>query len=165
MDEKDIRILKAIAAEGINSPDKIHEVTDIPKSTVHYRLEQLREVGIIENDLLDVNLEKAGLKITLISEVRAEYDKGYHKMVGEKIADIEGVNQVYFTMGDTDFVVISHLTDRSMVETLIANFEGVEEIQRTSSKFVITTIKDESRPFNDFEYETLVESLIDSVAD
>ncbi|WP_115865685.1 Lrp/AsnC family transcriptional regulator [Halorussus litoreus] len=161
MDEKDIRILTAVADEGVRSPDKIEDITGIPKSTVHYRLEQLREEGVLKNDVYDMDLEKLGLSITLISEVWAEFEEGYHETVGEQLADIEGVNQVYFTMGDTDFVVISHVTDRKMVESLIADYEAIDEIRRTSSKFVVTTVKDETYPLNDFDYQTLVDALID----
>ncbi|WP_254531304.1 Lrp/AsnC family transcriptional regulator [Natrinema gelatinilyticum] len=159
MDEKDIRILTAIAKDGTASPDKIEDTTGIPKSTVHYRLNRLRESGVIENDLYDIDLEKVGLSITLISEVWAEFEEGYHDLVGEKLAAVEGVNQVYFTMGDTDFVVIAHVANREMVETLVEDYEAIEEIERTSSKFVITTVKDERNPLNDFDVETLVEAL------
>jgi DNA-binding Lrp family transcriptional regulator len=159
IDEKDIQILTAVAEHGTNSPDSIHDHTDIPKSTVHYRLNQLREEGVLTDDLGDMDLSKLGLSITIISEVNAEFDEGYHETVGEKLAEVDGVNQVYFTMGDTDFVVVAHVTDRAMVESLIESYETIAEIQRTSSKFVITTVKDESYPINDFEYETLVRSL------
>ncbi|QLG48493.1 Lrp/AsnC family transcriptional regulator [Natrinema halophilum] len=159
MDEKDIQILATIAREGTASPDKIEEAIGIPKSTVHYRLNQLRESGVIENDLYDIDLEKVGLSITLISEVWAEFGEGYHDTVGEKLADVEGVNQVYFTMGATDFVVIAHVANRESVESLVEDYESIDEIERTSSKFVITTVKDEPNPLNDFEIETLVETL------
>ncbi|MDS0473800.1 Lrp/AsnC family transcriptional regulator [Natrinema sp. 1APR25-10V2] len=161
MDEKDIRILTAIARDGTASPDEIEDATGIPKSTVHYRLNQLREAGVIENDLYDIDLEKVGLSITLISEIWAEFGEGYHDTVGEKLAAVEGVNQVYFTMGDTDFVVIAHLANREMVETLVEDYEAIDEIERTSSKFVITTVKDEQNPLNDFDVETLVTALAD----
>ena len=159
MDQKDIQILKTALAEGTSSPDEIHKHTEIPKSTVHYRLNQLREEGILENDLLDMDLSKLGLSITIISEVYAEFDEGYHEIVGEKLADVEGINQVYFTMGDTDFVVIGHVTDRAMVESVVKSYESIEQIQRTSSKFVISTVKNERHPINDFEQNTLVEAL------
>lgn len=159
MDERDIRILSAVAEEGTASPEKLAAATDIPKSTIHYRLEQLREDGVIVDDVGTLDLEKAGLSITLISEVWAEFEEGYHETVGKKLAAIEGVNQVYFTMGDTDFVVIAHATDRGMVERLVEDYEGIDEIARTSSKFVITTVKNEQNPLNDFETETLVEAL------
>lgn len=69
MDEKDLRILKAIGTLESGSPDRITEETGIPKSTVHYRLERLQEQGIIKNDIFDIDFEKAGLNLTLITEV------------------------------------------------------------------------------------------------
>ncbi|WP_231188146.1 Lrp/AsnC family transcriptional regulator [Haladaptatus sp. DYF46] len=161
MDEKDIRILDAIATERTSSPDAIHRATDIPKSTVHYRLTKLRERGAISNEMTDVDLDEIGLPITVISEVIAEFEEGYHHEVGEKLGDIEGVNQVYFTMGDTDFIVISNLPTRGMVEGLIEEFERISAIKRTSSKFVITTVKAEANPVADFELDTLLEILSD----
>ncbi|PGF16891.1 transcriptional regulator [Natrinema sp. CBA1119] len=162
MDERNIRILQAVADLGTGSPDEISEYTDIPKSTVHYRLTKLKEDGIVTDDLFDVDLEKLGLEITVISEVIAEYEEQYHDEVGEKLAAVEGVNQVYFTMGDTDFVVIAHLSDRKMVQRLISDYEMIDEIVRTSSQFVVETVKDEPHPLNDFELETLVAATTDS---
>lgn len=159
MDRKDIRILAAIEKLGTGSAEEIAEETNIPKSTVHYRIDSLREKEVITNDLFDIDLEKLGLSLTVITEVWASYDQGYHDEVGQKLSDVNGVNQVYFTMGDTDFVVISHLANRNMVEYIVEQFEAIEEIERTSSKFAIKTIKDESRPLNDFELDTLLKDL------
>lgn len=155
MDERDIKILSAIANLGTGSPDRLHEETGIPKSTIYYRLDNLREEGIIENDLYDIDYEKAGLTVTIIAEVIAEYDEGYHERVGEKLSAIEGVDQVYFTMGETDFAVIARLADQSMVEDLISQFEGIDEVMRTRSMFVISTIKNEPRLLKNFEFDTL----------
>ncbi|WP_254762813.1 Lrp/AsnC family transcriptional regulator [Natrinema marinum] len=159
MDRKDIRILNAIAKIETGSAEKISEETDIPKSTVHYRLDNLQEKNVIRNDLFDLNMEKVGLNITVITEVWADYDKGYHNEVGERLSEVDGVNQVYFTMGDTDFVVISRLANRNMVEHIVEQFEAIDEINRTSSKFAIKTIKDENRPLNDFDLELLFDNL------
>lgn len=161
MDERDVEILKKIGEVGGSSPKIIEEETGIPKSTVHYRLENLRNSGIIEDDLYNLDLSKIGLNLVVITEVMADYEEGYHEDVGEKLSNIEGVNQVYFTMGDTDFFVIAHLASREMVEELISNYERIESIERTSSKFVITTIKDEPFPLNDFSLETLTHIVTD----
>lgn len=159
MDERDLRILQAAAELGTNSPEEIATHTDIPKSTVHYRITQLKEQGVVTDDLLDVDLNALGLELTIITEVIADYGQGYHEIVGDKLADIEGVNQVYFMMGDTDFIVIAHLTGREMVYQLITDYEAIDEVERTSSQFVVGTIKDESNPINDIELETLLETL------
>lgn len=160
MDERDVEILKAIADLGEPSPKVIEEATGIPKSTVHYRLENLREEGVIKDDLFNLDLNAIGLDLTVISEVNAEYEEGYHEEVGRQLSEIEGVNQVYFTMGDTDFIVIANLADRKMVEDLISAYERIEEVKRTSTSFVITTIKNEQTPLRDFELETL-KDLVD----
>ena len=161
IDEKSLRILSATAKHKTSSPDRITEITGIPKSTVHYRIQQLKDEGVIQNDLFDIDLEKVGLSITLFSEVRAEFEEGYHERVGEKLGAIEGVNQVYFTLGDTDFIVISYLTSRQEVERLVEEFEATDGIERTSSKFVITTVKNEADPIADYETETLLKLLVE----
>jgi DNA-binding Lrp family transcriptional regulator len=155
MDERDIKILSAIANLGTGSPDRLHEETGIPKSTIYYRLNNLREQGVIENDLYDIDHEKVGLSVTVIAEVTAEYGEDYHDRVGEKLAEVEGVDQVYFTMGDTDFVVIGRLGGQEMVEGLIGDFESIEEVIRTRSMFVISTIKNEPRLLKNFHPDTL----------
>lgn len=160
MDEKDLRILSALSRMQTRNSEEIAAETGIPKSTVHYRIDNLRSAGIIENDLFDIDISKLGINITIITHVTAEYEEKYHDDVGEKLANIEGVNQVYFTMGDTDFVVVSHLSDREMIERLIDDYESIDEIQRTSSRTVIKTIKNEPHPLNDFELETLTSSLL-----
>ena len=155
MDERDIKILSAIANLGTGSPDRLHEETGIPKSTIYYRLNNLREQGVIENDLYDIDHEEVGLTVTVIAEVTAEYGEDYHGRVGERLAEVEGVDQVYFTMGETDFVVIGRLGGQEMVEGLIGDFESIEEVIRTRSMFVISTIKNEPRLLKNFHPDTL----------
>lgn len=161
LDEKDIEILHAIANAKNDSPDKISELTDIPTSTIHYRLQRLREEGIITDDLKTVDLDQVGLSMTIISEIWAEYGKGYHETVGRKLSRIDGVNQVYFLLGETDFVVVSNIASRPRLELLIEEFEAIDEIQRTSSQFVITTLKDEPRPLADYSENTLKEIALE----
>ncbi|WEL16514.1 MULTISPECIES: Lrp/AsnC family transcriptional regulator [unclassified Halorhabdus] len=160
MDERDVRILKAIADLGTDSPEQLHEETEIPISTIHYRLNNLREDGVIENDLNDIDLDAVGLGVTVIVEVLAEYS-GTYDAVAEKFGEIEGVTQVYLTMGETDFIVIAQLTDSDMVERLISDFEALDEVERTNSTFVISTLKDSHRALEAYELDTLLAELVD----
>lgn len=160
LDARDVRILRSIAENGSTSPERIQAETDIPKSTVHYRIKNMKKRGIIKNDLFEIDFEKAGLGLTVISEVLAEFGEGYQEEVGKALAEIEGVNEVYFMMGDTDFIVISRLSSRDMVEKLVEEFEAIDRIQRTNSKFVISSIKaDESvGMLRDYTEETILNS-------
>ncbi|MFC7153910.1 Lrp/AsnC family transcriptional regulator [Halomarina halobia] len=158
MDERDIRLLKAIADLGTGSPERLHEETGIPVSTIHYRLNNLKDDGVIENDLYDVNLEEFGLGVTVLVEVLADYD-GPYREVGEKLLAVEGVTQAHFTMGETDFVVVARLTGSEMVERLISDFEAIEEVERTNSTYVISTLRDTHNALQSYSLETLIEEL------
>ncbi|WP_323174578.1 Lrp/AsnC family transcriptional regulator [Natrialba sp. PRR66] len=157
--EKDIEILEAIGDLKTSNTKELHEKTGIPKSTVHYRIKKMHEMGVFKNDLLEIDLGKLGLSVTVISEVQAEYSEGYHETVGDELSQINGVDQVYFTMGDTDFIVISHLQDSEQVEELVSGFEQIDGVQRTSSKFVIKTIKQHEFTIENYDHSSL-ESLI-----
>ena len=160
MDERDVAILKAISDLGTGSPDRLQEETDIPVSTIHYRLNNLREDGVIENDLYDLDHEALGLGVTVIVEVLADYD-GASDEVKEELFAIQGVTQVFFTMGETDFIVIARLPDSDSVERLIGDFESIPEVDRTNSTFVVSTLRDESRAPATYDLEDLTDALVD----
>ncbi|ADQ67096.1 Lrp/AsnC family transcriptional regulator [Halogeometricum borinquense] len=160
MDERDIRLLKAISDLETGSPEQLHEETGIPVSTIHYRLNNLREAGVIKNDLYDIDLEKVGLGVTVVVEILTDYSGSHHDFK-EKILDVEGVTQAYFTMGETDFIVVAHLSGREMVERLITDFETIDEVDRTNSTFVISSLRDSARVLQNYELETLLDELLD----
>jgi Lrp/AsnC family transcriptional regulator, leucine-responsive regulatory protein len=159
MDERDVRLLKAIAELGTGSPEALHQATDIPVSTIHYRLNNLREEGVITNDRYDVDLDTLGLGVTVIVEIHADY-QGSYETFADRLLTIEGVTNVYFTMGETDFIVIARLSESAMVERLIAEFEQLEGVERTDSTFVISAIE-EREALRSYELETLLEELVD----
>ncbi|WP_435345559.1 Lrp/AsnC family transcriptional regulator [Haloarchaeobius sp. HRN-SO-5] len=158
MDERDVRLLKAIAELGTGSPDRLHEETGIPVSTIHYRLNNLKEDGIVENDLYDLDLEAFGLGVTVIVEVLADYS-GSHDEVTDGLRGIEGVTQLFATMGETDFIAIARVGDSDMVGDLIRSFEQVPEVERTNSTYVIETLWDDARGLRSYSLETLLEKF------
>ncbi|WP_277555970.1 Lrp/AsnC family transcriptional regulator [Halobaculum limi] len=158
MDERDLRILKAIADLGTGSPERINEETDIPVSTIHYRLNNLREAGIIANDLYDIDLDELGLGVTVLVEVLADY-AGEHDDVAATIAELEGVTTLLSTMGETDFVAIAHLPDDQAVGRLLREFERIPAVERTNSTYVIETLYDDARALSSYSLESLVDAL------
>ncbi|QHS17748.1 Lrp/AsnC family transcriptional regulator [Halopenitus persicus] len=160
MDDRDVRLLKAIADLGTGSPERLHEETDIPVSTIHYRLNNLRDAGVIRNDLYDFDHEELGLGVTVIVEILADYDGPYEEFADELLT-VEGVTQAYFTMGETDFIVLARLSSSDAVERLIGDFEALPEVERTNSTFVISTLRDEPRGPATYDLESLNEELTD----
>jgi DNA-binding Lrp family transcriptional regulator len=152
--------LQAIADLETGSPETLHEETGITVSTIHYRLNNLREAGVVDNDLYDVDLAELGLDVTVFAEVLVDYD-GNSEAVGEKLAAVEGVTGTYFTMGETDILVVPRLSGREMVERLMGDFEAIPEVRRTNSTFVIATVDEDERALASYELETLLTELVE----
>lgn len=165
MDDRDITILKAIADLGTGSPEALQEETGIPVSTIHYRLNNLRDDGVITNDLYDIDPDSIGLDVTVVLEVLTSYDGGYEDVADEISADeisaVEGVTQTFFTMGETDFVVVARLPGSDDVERLISDFEALDPVDRTNSTFVIDRHKDAQRALESYSLDSLVTALAD----
>jgi Lrp/AsnC family leucine-responsive transcriptional regulator len=141
MDEKDLQILKSIEELETTSTDVVSDATGIPISTVHYRLNNLREEGIIRNDRLDIDLDELGLDITVLVEVFLKGEQN-HRESGQAIAEIEGVTKAFFTMGETDFVAL-------------------DDVARTNSTFVISRELDSHYPLQQYSEETLEDELLE----
>jgi Lrp/AsnC family leucine-responsive transcriptional regulator len=160
MDERDVRILKAIADLGTGSPEKLHEETDIPVSTIHYRLTNLKEAGVIENDLYDFDLDELGLGVTVLVEILADYS-GAHADLADDLLEIEGITQLYSTMGETDFVAVAHLTSAEVVGQLIRDLEETPRVTRTNSTYVIDTLYSDDRALGSYSLSTLLAELVE----
>jgi Lrp/AsnC family leucine-responsive transcriptional regulator len=160
MDEKDIQILKALEDLETTSTEAASEATGIPLSTIHYRLNNLRDAGIVTNDRLDLDLDGFGLGVTILVEVFTKDDQS-HTESGQVIAAIEGVTKVFFTMGSTDFIALARLPDSDSVERLIADFEELDEVARTDSTFVIERELDSHYPLQNYSRASLIDELID----
>ena len=160
MDTRDLRLLKAISDHRTGSPDLLHELTDIPVSTIHYRLNNLREAGIITSDLYDIDPEAAGFEVTILIEILTEYSGSHHDLE-DRLADIPGVTQVYFTMGETDFIIIAQLPSVDEVEDLITRIETIDEVRRTNSTFVISSVQTARTPLATYPLDTLLDRFTD----
>jgi Lrp/AsnC family leucine-responsive transcriptional regulator len=160
MDEKDIRILKALEDLETTSTEAVSEATGIPLSTIHYRLNNLRDAGIVRNDRLDLDLDEFGLGVTILVEVFTKDDQS-HTESGQVIAAIEGVTKVFFTMGSTDFIALARLPDSDSVERLISDFEALDEVARTDSTFVIDRELDSHYPLQNYSSASLIDEIVD----
>lgn len=159
LDEKDIRILKVLEDLETTSTEAVNKATGIPLSTIHYRLNNLRETGVLKNERLDIDLDALGLGVTILVEVFTKDDQN-HTECGKRIAQIEGVTKLLFTMGGTDFIALARLSDSDSVERLISDFEELDVVRRTDSTFVIERELDSHYPLQQYDEETLINNLV-----
>jgi DNA-binding Lrp family transcriptional regulator len=145
LDEVDLRLLEHIEEDFDVNLEELSERLDLSKSAIHYRLNKLRDKDVINGVSADLDPLAFGLNMMLISDVSVTHDTGYADEIGTQLSEIAGVEQVYYTMGDVDFVVISRAQDRSQMNEIIDEMVAIDGVNETSSRFVMKELKTETK--------------------
>lgn len=145
LDDVDLELLERVETDFDVNLEELSEELDLSKSAVHYRLTKLRENGIVTGVTADLDPLAFGLNMAMITNVNVDHEQGYSEDIGDQLADIPGVNRVYYTMGDVDFVVVARLQNRDQMNRLIDDIVAVDGVNSTSSRFVMKELKTDDR--------------------
>lgn len=141
LDEVDLRLLEYIEKDFDVNLEELSEQLDFSKSAIHYRLNKLREKDVIAGVSADLDPLAFGLNMMILSDVSVIHNTGYAKEIGSQLMEIDGVQQVYYTMGDVDFVVISRVQNRDQMNRLIDEMVAIDGVNETSSRFVMKELE------------------------
>jgi Lrp/AsnC family leucine-responsive transcriptional regulator len=153
LDETDLELLKYIETDFDMSLEQLSNELDLSKSAVHYRLNKLRERGIIQTVTADLDPLAFGLNMMMITDVVVSHERGYAEDIGAQLAEIEGIQQVYYTMGDIDFVVLARVQNREQMNALIDLIVSIDGVNETSSRFVMQELKTDARTVSNMSAE------------
>ena len=143
LDEMDLAIIERVEKDFDVSLETLAEELDLSKSAVHYRLNKLKDSNVIRGVSADVDPLAFGLEMVSITDVSVTHESGYSEDIGEELNELAGVEQVYYTMGDIDFVVISRVQTRDQLNDLIDRIVAIDGVNETSSKFVMQEFEKE----------------------
>lgn len=158
LDENDIDILRELERNDDKNLEELAEELDLSKSTIHYRLNRLKEDGVITEISANVDPQALGMSMVAITEVYVSHESGYAEDIGTDLGDIDGVQQVFYTMGDVDFMVISRVQNHDQLNELIDKIVAIDGVNETSSRFVMQELKHGNRLI-----ETMSDEMIDRV--
>lgn len=160
LDDVDLRLLEHIESDFDVSLEELSDRLDLSKSAIHYRLNKLREEEVIDSVSADLDPLAFGLNMMMLSNVSVTHTSGYVEEIGTQLTDIDGVHQVYYTMGDVDFVVISRAQTREQLNQIIDEVIAIEGVDETSSRFVMKELKTGGNTL-----ENMSEEMCDTVLD
>ena len=163
LDETDLELLSHIETDFDSSLEQLAEAVGLSKSAVHYRLSKHRESGAIEGVTADLDPDKFGMNTMVITDVFVSHQSGYADDIGTELAEVSSVNQVYYTLGDVDFVVLSRTQNRDQMNRLLDEIVGIEGINETSSRFVMKEFKTDDRTLDNLT-PAMRESILDSTS-
>lgn len=142
-DEVDVNLLSYIERDYDVNLEELSEELEFSKSAVHYRLQKHRENGVIRGVSADLDPITFGFNMLVITEVSVTHQPDYAAEIGQDIMDVPGVQQVYYTMGDVDFVVISRTQSRDQMNEVINNMVSIDGVNETSSRYVMKELQTE----------------------
>jgi DNA-binding Lrp family transcriptional regulator len=143
-DDVDLALLESIESDFDVSLETLAEELGLSKSAVHYRVNKLKDKGVITGVTADIDPEPFGLEMVAITEISVTHEEGYSEDIGQELADIEGVEQVYYTMGDVDFVTITRVQNRDQMNDVIESMVAIDGVNETSSRFVMNEIESDA---------------------
>lgn len=158
LDEHDLEILRTLERSNEKNLEELAADLDLSKSTIHYRLNRLKDRGVIANVSATIDPRALGMTMVVITDVHVSHESGYAEEIGEELTDVAGVQQVYYTMGDVDFMIISRVQNHDQMNELLDEIVAIEGVNKTSSRFVMDELKGEDRLL-----ETMSEGMVDHV--
>ena len=140
IDELDKKILNLLIDDARLSYRKIAGKLRVSTATIMNRVNYLNNGYIKKYSALTDN-EKLGYDIEVIIELRIS--KGKLMEVEKKIAINPNVVAVYDITGDFDAVIIARFKNRRAMDYFIKKIQTYDFVERTFTKFVLHTIKEE----------------------
>ena len=142
-DALDLRILSLLLKNARCSAREIGIRLGTSTSTVISRMEALQRTGILKGFAAEIDYEKLGYGLTVVTEILVS--KGKLLELEEEISKIHGVCAVYDVTGETDAIVISKCKNREELSRFTKGLLSMHFVERTNSHVVLTTVKEDFR--------------------
>ncbi len=131
LDETDRAILRLLQSDARTPFSEIAREIDMSSATVHDRVKRMEEAGVIRGYHADVDPKAVGFSISAIVGLRVE--QGREEEALDRLADLEGVQELDLTTGEWDIVmrVYAENTDalRELMFDRVADMEGFSRSQ------------------------------------
>ncbi len=141
IDDKDIKILRALAADSRLSLRKLSREVGLSITSVINRVEKLENRGVIRKYTVELEPTKLGFLLPVIIDIRVS--KGRLREVEEAIAKYPNVIAVYDITGDYDVSVIALFRDRFELDRFIKEVQRLKYVERTYTKMILNIIKED----------------------
>ncbi len=129
LDDIDRKLLGILQSNCKLNYSQISRLTNIPESTIRYRVERLEKQGIITGYMALLNPRKVGLKITAIMMIKIEplqIDK-----VAQALSEFKELRHLFKTTGQYDMVSVVNARDIDHLNQLmgaVKQIPGVHEV-------------------------------------
>ncbi len=146
MDEKDWKILEQLLEDSSQTTSDISKKTGIPITTVHNRIKNMEEDGIITGYTVEVDHKKLGQGMAAYILVNVKYTlpdgtEISQEKVAKQIKAMEEVENVEIVTGNTDMVVKVRSGDVDQLnDFIIEKLRNVDGVDQTQTMVVLSSV-------------------------
>jgi Lrp/AsnC family transcriptional regulator for asnA, asnC and gidA len=138
LDETDREILRALQTDARKPFSEIAREIEMSSATVHDRVNRMEEAGVIRGYHADVDPKAAGLGTSAIVGLRVE--QGREQDALDRLADIDGVQEIHLTTGEWDIILRVYAEDTDTLrELMFAEIADVDGFARSQTMVVLAT--------------------------
>jgi len=137
LDDKDIKIIEELKKDSRISVRDIASITGIRPSTVHLRINKLKQENIIEKFTVKLNNKKVNENFIVFVLLRSEKD------IDNKIFRNNAVKEVFGVTGEYDLLLKLKFPDINEFNKFIIKFRKDNELTRTLTMVSTAVIKEE----------------------
>ena len=142
LSETDKKILNILIDNSRLSLRQIAKKAGVSVATVMHHVKKLEKEEIIKKYTTKVDHEKTGYDFLVMVEIR--FSKGKLIEVEKRIATHPNVFAVYDITGPFDSMVLARFKTRRQLDNFIKRLQTYEFVERTETKLILNTIKDEN---------------------
>jgi len=141
IDNLDQRLLNELMKDTRQSLRELALKLKVSFVTVKNRIKALEEAGIITQFNAKIDFEKLGLETHVMIEMRIA--KGKLLELEKKVAKNPSIYAVYDVTGEFDAVLFGRFKSMRMMDSFLKELQTYEFVERTMTKLILNTIKNE----------------------
>jgi len=142
LEQTDKKILNILVENSRLSLRQIAKKADVSVATVMHHIKKLEQEKIIMGYTTKIDYEKIGYDIEVVIEIRIS--KGKLLDVEKKIASHPNVFAIYDITGTFDAMVLARFPTRRQMDTFLKKIQTYEFVERTETKLILKTMKEQS---------------------
>lgn len=105
----------------------------VSPSTIHVRVEKMKQAGIIVGTRVDINMKQLGFDVCCFICIILKRAKDYHTAL-KKLDEVDEVVEVYYTTGQYSiFIKVMCRSIDALQDVLINKIQTIDEIQSTET--------------------------------
>ena len=141
LDDLDFQLLDLLYIDSRMKYAEMAEHLGVSVGSVHNRIKNLEERGIIKKFTVQLDPEKLGLDLTVIIEIQIEVS--FLTEVNNDLQKFPQIISLYNITGGTDILAVARFKNRKNMNSVLQEILQIKHIVRTSTHLALQILKEE----------------------